>query len=74
MNLLAANRAQATAHQVKGVFKQVDNRMLDIRRNLNPMEIEHGPSSAGLPKCLKCMCIKILRNIERKNQKNFIKS
>lgn len=45
MSTRAANRAQATAHQVESVLKQVDLLLLEVRRNLDPEEVRGGPSA-----------------------------
>ncbi len=44
MSLRAANRAQATAHQVQGLIKQADLLLLDLRGHLDPQEIQRGPN------------------------------
>lgn len=40
----AANRAQATGHQVQAVFKQLDLLLLNVREHLDADEIARGPS------------------------------
>ena len=41
----AANRAQATAHRVQEIFKEVDLLLLDIRERLDPEDLLRGPGA-----------------------------
>ncbi|NTV74102.1 MAG: PAS domain-containing protein, partial [Holophaga sp.] len=41
----AANRAQATAHRVQEIFKEVDLLLLDIRERLDPEDLIRGPGA-----------------------------
>jgi len=44
--LRAANRAQATAHQVESVFKATDLVLLDLTHHLDAAEVQAGPDPA----------------------------
>ncbi len=44
MSIRAANRAQATAHQVESTLKQADLLLLEVRRMVDAEEIRNGPS------------------------------
>jgi len=50
MSTRSANRAQATAHQVQSIFKQVDMLLMGVRDHVDAEEIVRGPGSESAKK------------------------